>query len=507
MKRQLALCWGFMIWAMGVGSSVRASLILFLARDDEAIRWIIHRAATGELPLDVVAVRQHSRTFLLERVKTLAAKRGAPSSLKDFRDFLDFQTATFHRRGEEATLSFDLGGEGRLSSSSERTETLIALRTRFYGEWRAFAFFTELLDGGVSRNYLFEPGENLVGERLLSFFPRLVTRYTGYLSAGAERVNVQVGRFDAAWGVGRSGTLVLSPSTDPKDGVRFAAHLGPLRFESLTAAAPHVGTESYFSAHRLSLLVGNHLLLTAYEGVLYKDRLELAYLNPVNLYLLTVPALEEEKGLESSEAFSGDNLFFGGEVLWRPLKGWLLYIDGMIDDFQAREGTNVLRDWDTKFALQGGTYLYHPGLWNGSDLRVEYTFVNQYAYTHEGSGLNYTLSGRPLGYWTGPDADNFWLEASTLFKPRWRAGVSFRLTRKGETTIEDVHQPGDPLRWAFLSGVVETTFEPSLFLTYTRFGRVFASARGFFRSVRNDGHRQGILRSSVGVELRLQATL
>lgn len=508
MKRHSVFWWGLLIWTMGWESSVRASWVLFSARDEEALRWMTHLAATGELTLDVLGVRQQARTFLLERVRSLAAKPGAPPSLKDLRDFLDFQTATLYLRDEEALLCLDFGGEGRVfSSSSGSAETLTAFRTRFYGEMGAFAFSTEILEGGVSRGYQFEPGENPAGGRTPAFFPRLVTRYTAYLSAGTDRINAQIGRFDAVWGVGRSGTLVLSPFTDPKDGVRFAAHVGPFRFESLTAAAPHVGTDSYFSAHRLSLLVSDRLLLTAYEGVLYKDRLELAYLNPVNFYLLTVPALEEDKGLESSEAFSGDNLFFGGEIIWRPFKGGLFYADGMIDDLQGGEGTNFLRSWDTKFALQGGTYLYHPGLLNGSDLRVEYTFVNQYAYTHESPGLNYMLSGRPLGYWTGPDADNLWIEASTLFTPRWRGGVSFRLTRKGETTIKDVHRPGDPPRWTFLSGIVETTFEPSLFFSYTRFGRVFVFARGFLRSVRNAGHQEGTLRSSAGVELRFQVTL
>jgi hypothetical protein len=463
--------------------------------------------AVGDLPLDVATVRQHDRVFLLKRFKELSQKRDVPRLVTDFRDALDFQTATVRLPEKDANLFLDIGGEGRVYGSDATAETLAAFRARFYGEIGAFAFATDILEGGVSRGYQYAPGENPAGGRTPSFFPRLVTRHTGYVAAGTERLNAQVGRLDVVWGTGRSGTLTLSDNTDPKDGVRFGTRLGRFRFESLTATAPHADNESYISAHRLSVSPRSNIVLSTYEGVLYKDRLELAYLNPVTVYLLTVPAVERATGLDSNDAYSGDNLFFGGDILWRPVRGWLLYADGMIDDLQANDDAGVLRNWDTKFATQVGTYIYRPELLSGSDLRAEYTVTNQYVYTHEAPGLNYTLAGRPLGYRTGPDADSLWIEASTLVKPRWRAGASLRLTRKGETNIEDVHQPDDPARWTFLSGVVETTYESSLFVSFTHFGTASAYGRGFIRTVRNAGHRDGTTDSDAGFELRVQATL
>jgi len=482
-------------------------LTVFTAREDEATRLLTNLAANGDLPLDFAAVRQHDRADLLERLRALAQRGGASRLVRDYRDALDFQTATVRFREKEAPLYLDVSGEGRVLGSSGGIETLTAVRARFYGEVGAFAFSTDVLEGGVSRGYVYEPGEHPAGGQVPAFFPRLVTRYTGYVSAGNERLHVQVGKLDVVWGAGRSGTLALSESAEPKDGVRFAARLGPFRFESLTAAAPHVGTETYFSAHRLSVSARSNLVVSAYEGVLYKNRLEPAYLNPVNIYLLAVPAVERATGLDSTEAYTGDNLFFGGDVLWRPKKGWLLYADGFIDDLQAGEEGDAFRNWDTKFAVQVGTHLYRSDLFRGSELRVEYSLMNQYVYTHEAAGLNYSSAGQPLGFWTGPDADNLWVEASALVKPRWRTGVSFRLTRKGETALEDVHQPGDPARWTFLSGIVERTYESSLFGSLTHFGRASVWGRGFVRSVRNAGHQHGVSESDAGFELRVQATL
>ena len=182
-----------------------------------------------------------------------------------------------------------------------------------------------------------------------------------------------------------------------------------------------------------------------------------------------------------------------------------MYADALLDDAQPQEGGSAFRNWDTKFAVQLGVHAVQPFGLEDTTVRAEYAFANQYAYTHEVDGINHTLSGRPLGLFLGPDADGLWLDAAKWLTRHARLGLAFRLTRKGEQTIDTPYQEGDPIEWEFLSGVEEIHREIEASWMWTRVGRSALHLRAYVDPVGDVDHQAGEseLRWGLGLRARL----
>ena len=108
------------------------------------------------------------------------------------------------------------------------------------------------------------------------------------------------------------------------------------------------------------------------ELVVYANRFELSYLNPAIIYFLTEPDLSA----------SPDNRLLGIDMDLTIIPQLELYGELMIDDFQPHEGLGAFRDSATKFGILLGRYWVDPLGLKDTDLRIEYAFINQFAYTH-----------------------------------------------------------------------------------------------------------------------------
>ena len=489
------------------------SVPIFFTRDDEAVRLLDALAADGLLPIDAATTRHHDRQWLLDRLRNIpnAYARVSPfkqQRLHDLSSFLDFDDATVRIDTTDPLSTSALHVYGNMGARQRFADADTTTRwtgsASFFGTTGGFGFFGESGVGVFTNKEAFEPEptDYVYRGQALGFLPKqLWLTPKGYVSVGNRHVSAQLGKMDIAWGPGRSASMLISDNTDAKSGARLSALLGPLRFESLTATLPHAGHETYVSAHRLTVRLHPNVAISAYEAVVYKGRLELTYVNPITVYLLTIP------GVESSLKRGSDNLIMGGELLWRVARGTLVFVDVTLDDIQPQEGTGLLADWDTKFAAQAGLHAYDPFGWTDASLRAEYAFANQYAYTHERDGLNYTLAGRPMGYWLGPDADSLWLEAARWLSARTWVGTAFRLTRKGEQSIDVPHTASDAPTWEFLSGSEEITREVDVAVKWGRIARSQLSARLFLKSVSNVDHVQGEADTRWGLELKARLHL
>ena len=389
-------------------------------------------------------------------------------------------------------LAFDLQ---RLTQNDD-VATATTVRPVAYGGTSAFRFYTEFEWGVVSNpsTYRFPPDRFPLRQRSITGDLEQLNMVRGHIAFGSGPVVGQFGKIPVRWGMATSGSLLLSDNADARDGFRLLARPGPFTFESLTAAMPQVGEEKYISAHRLSIRAHPRLVVGVHEAVVYSGQLQLNYVNPFNLYLLSVPIVERQTRGEDREVFPGGNTFFGGDVTWRVGASNLVYADVLVDDYQPQEGLASLRNWDSKFAAQVGVYAADPFGLGDASARVEYTFVNQYAYTHEFDALRYTLGGRPLGFYTGPDADDLFLQADRWLSPRVRVGVRARQTRKGEQDITEPHRRGGADKWSFVSGVPEVRRSAGVECRLSEIAQWSADVSVDYVHVADVGHERGVSR-------------
>jgi predicted porin len=108
-----------------------------------------------------------------------------------------------------------------------------------------------------------------------------------------------------------------------------------------------------------------------------------------------------------------------------------------------------------------------------TDLRLEYTFVNQYAYTHSNKINAYTHFDSPIGHQIGTDADDLWFNLKHWFTANFAASLTYERKRHGEGNVNKPHPPGAPDddEWEFLSGVTESTHSIILSASYNLIGK------------------------------------
>jgi predicted porin len=149
----------------------------------------------------------------------------------------------------------------------------------------------------------------------------------------------------------------------------------------------------------------------------------------------------------------------------------------MIDDY--RPFSYSPKNWGNKFGLLFGGYWVDPFRIPDTDLRLEYTFVNQYAYTHATKINAYTHFNSPIGHQIGTDADDLWLNLKHWFTPNFTVFLSYELERHGKGDVNIPHEGKKDARdddeWEFLSGVTESTHSITLGASYNLIGKYSAA--------------------------------
>lgn len=475
----------------------------------DARAFLTRLAARGVAPIDAPISEPLTRGHLAGVMQV-----GLASLSTVERQHLSAYSAYAHNAADGATAAYAADGfslafdpwvvfDGQRRSGEGGVTTASSIRPVAYGGTTAFRFYTEFEWGVVSNAsaYRFPPDKYPLRQASITGDLEQLSMVQGHVAFGSGPMVVQVGKLPVRWGMGWRGSLLLSDNTDAKDGVRLLVRTGPFRFESLTAAMPQAGVEKYVSAHRLSVRPHGRLAVGVHEAVVYSGALRMNYLNPFNLYLLAVPIVERQTRGEDREEFPGGNGLFGVDVTWRVGDSSVLYVDSVVDDYQPQRGLDSIRNWDSKYAVQFGAYVVDPFGLRDTDVRAEYTFVNQYAYTHEFEALPYTLGGRPLGFFTGPDADDLYLGATKWLTPHVRVAANVSQTRKGEQDITEPRLPGGPQTWTFLSGVEETRRVFGVGVRVTEVTRWRAELVAEYGRVLNVGHVDGDDRDGIDILL------
>lgn len=279
-----------------------------------------------------------------------------------------------------------------------------------------------------------------------------------YLKLGFEHLQITYGKFSNFWGPGRSGSLILSDYATSYDQVKLEFIFNHLKFTSIYAFLidykEHdqdvLQQKNYLAAHRLEFLPWQWLALGLSESVVFNGRsFEPAYLNPVMFF-------------RSAEHYLGspDNMMMGIDFKLTALKNFKFYGELFIDDITT---TKLGTDWyGNKLGYQIGSFWVDPFKIKNADVRIEYTRIRPYVYSHKNS-LDYKHYDSLLGHSIGPNADELYWEVNyrlskwakmCLFGEVWRHGANFEDRNVGGD-VNIPHQFEDDLYANFLDGILE----------------------------------------------------
>jgi hypothetical protein len=302
-----------------------------------------------------------------------------------------------------------------------------------------------------------------------------------------------LGRENLSWGPGRHGALLISDNPLPMDMIKLSAWYNWIKFHAFTGILGGDISKKYLSGHRLEFNLWDRVSLGIAETMVYAGRFDITFSNPLQIYTVT-GMLPKSVGGES--VVSPDNGLDSADIDILLMKNLEIYGELMIDDFQPEFGLRSPFHWGSKWGILLGFYYIDPFSLPDTDVRVEYAFVNQYAYTHDPMDTTYTHFYHVIGHHIGADADDLFVDIRHRFTDKLQMALSYELERHGEGNVNKPHPQDAPWEeeWEFLSGVTESTNSLSLGLSYATIGRYFADLKytvSWIENVQNKLNQNG----------------
>lgn len=272
---------------------------------------------------------------------------------------------------------------------------------------------------------------------------------TGVFGYAGKYVDLRAGRSRNRWAEGVQ-SVYLSDYAPEYDHVRFSTTIWRLEYAYMIAAFDHRFRRNdelhtrrkYGTFHSLSLNISNRLNLTAFESIIFSrdslgmqksqiDRpaLEPAFLNPVILF----QPLEEDLG-------DLGNAMFGIGGHWRPFKGGKFYGQFLLDEFAIKDYVSNNNSWTKKYALLFGIHLANIPQ---SDIKIEFSRVRPYTYSHHSGQTNYVHFNSYLGHPLGANFQNLMLVYSLTLPQSLNVSFVGALTKRGRNDVSNTG--GDPL--------------------------------------------------------------
>ena len=327
------------------------------------------------------------------------------------------------------------------------------------------------------------------------------TGINAYLKFNLPWFELQLGQETLQWGPGYHDSLLISKNPLAMDMIKLQATYEPVTFTAFTAILEDMAediNDKYISGHRAEGYFWDRLGFGISEVVVYGDRFEPGYLNPVNIYLINEQPISRADGRVPG---SGDNVMMSIDTRLRPIDDFEIYGELMVDDGNPAAG---FKHWDTKFGILGGIYLTDPFGISDTDFQAEYAFINQYAYTHVNPVNVYKHFTTPIGHQIGSDADNLWLELRRRWTDRLETVFGYELERHGTGNIDKHHSTDAPKDdvWTPLSGITQSEHRLSVGANWVTIGHYSLYAKWVRVWRRNLGNRQDVHENANEIEAK-----
>ena len=419
--------------------------------------------------------------------------------------------------GEDYRFSFDMRASQRsithlvdnlsvagtgVSTPSEGNMLITTLYPQLYGQvGDTFAFTTDIahrfIYGEIFQDLFPDEGKN----RQFDGKIKNRTAINGYLKFDLPWFTVQLGQDTLHWGPGYHDSLLISKNPLALDMIKLQATYEPATFTAFTGILEDMAVDindKYISGHRVEGYFWDRFGFGLSEVVVYGDRFEPGYLNPVNIYLINEQPISRADGRVPG---SGDNVLMSVDMRLRLVDDFEIYGELMVDD--GNPAANF-KHWDTKFGLLGGLYLTDPLGIRDTDLHAEYAFINQYAYTHVNPVNVYKHFTTPIGHQIGSDADNLWVELRRRWTGKLETTFGYELERHGAGDIEK-HHPTDAPKddvWTPLSGITESEHRLSVGVNYVVIGQYSLYAEWARVWRQNLGNRLNVRETANEIEAK-----
>ena len=425
---------------------------------------------------------------------------------------LHLMTMKGKKKGKDYRFSFDLRASQRVIahlvdnlSEEQPSEGNIHVTTFYphlYGQvGETFAFTTDIAHRFVYGEIFddFFPDETKI--RQLEGGLKNRTAINAYLKFDLPWFELQLGQDTLQWGPGYHDSLLVSKNPLAMDMVKLQATYKPVTFTAFTGILEDMSAEinhKYISGHRVEGYFWDRFGFGLSEVVVYGDRFEPGYLNPVNIYLINEQPISRADGRVPG---SGDNVLMSVDMRLRLVDDFEIYGELMVDD--GNPAANF-KHWDTKFGVLGGIYLTDPFGIADTDFHAEYAFINQYAYTHVNPVNVYKHFTTPIGHQIGSDADNLWIELRRRWTDRLETTFGYELERHGSGGIDKQHPvdaPKDDV-WTPLSGVTESEHRLSVGANWVIIGHYSLYAEWTRVWRRNLGNRRDVRENANEIEAK-----
>jgi len=284
----------------------------------------------------------------------------------------------------------------------------------------------------------------------------------GYiLYENSSGLSILTGREYLSWGY----NLLFSGYATPMDFIyRIRLKKGKLRAETFNAFLNDTFPGKRISGQTVELSVLPGLIISLEEAVIYTSSDNFKYFNPLGLYYEI-----QRRGKNNS-----DNLLGSINISWRITKGLKLELQFLDDDFIIGKGGT------SKFGIHGGLTLV-PWYDKNLMMRVTYTAIPRWTYTHISDTNSAAFLGTPLGYPRGNDLRDMSFSVY-YFKPDRIRYISLNYLAHGEGTLEEhwegssyprnmPYPTGTPIKaFLILAGQKTSHYEISLFSQYEKRG-------------------------------------
>lgn len=272
-----------------------------------------------------------------------------------------------------------------------------------------------------------------------------------YLQFEFPWFNLLIGKQNLSWGPGRYSNLLFSYYSVPMEMIYLKGTYSKIAFHALHAIGQSPHGNKIISAHRISFNPSLFFSIAISEVIVVaSDKFDPRFLNPVTIYTITEPS-----GDGYYENDNPSNLLIGGDFSIKLSNRLLVYGEVMIDDFSPAYGLLSPLNWASKWGVLFGLHLIDFPFDISSQL--EFTFVNQYAYTHKHPINAYTHMEKPIGFRMGPDSQSILIGFRKHWNENLLTSISGEIQQKGEQDINTPRDTSKPWeeKWLYLSGTEE----------------------------------------------------